>query len=149
MPGLDNLDPQGELVRRILALEAEVRRIGTARREVLPDWTDLPYGTGWTTFSGAFPAAQYLKDSLGFVHLRGLVKRTSGSAMLIGTLPEGYRPSIADVYVVHASTNGSVFQEGRVDIASNGQVTLVLPVTGSLTSSGYVSLANLAFRAEA
>jgi hypothetical protein len=36
VPGLTNIDPQGELVRRIAALEAEQRRIGTLRRQPSP-----------------------------------------------------------------------------------------------------------------
>jgi hypothetical protein len=36
MPSLTNIDPQGELVRRVLALEAEVRRVSTIRRDPSP-----------------------------------------------------------------------------------------------------------------
>lgn len=36
MAGLNSLDPQGELLRRIVELEAAVRRIGTTRRNPVP-----------------------------------------------------------------------------------------------------------------
>jgi hypothetical protein len=36
VPSLTNIDPQGELVRRITALEAEVRRVSTIRRDPSP-----------------------------------------------------------------------------------------------------------------
>lgn len=112
----------------------------------LPAWTALAYGTGWTNFGGGFAVGAYLKDALGFVHLKGVVARTSGTGMLIATLPAGYRPAESRAWVVHAF-NGTTFSEGRVDLTSAGALSLVLP--GSISATGYVGLDSIPpYRAE-
>ena len=47
-----------------------------------------------------FTPAGYFKDSLGVVHLRGLVQRRSDSKDVIFTLLPGYRPGNQYVYAV-------------------------------------------------
>lgn len=56
-------------------------------------WTAVTVFTNsWVNYGAGNPAAAYFKDSLGIVHLRGLIKggTIGGSAF---TLPTGYRPS--------------------------------------------------------
>jgi hypothetical protein len=65
------------------------------------------YGAGWTTFPHTHdeatadglgtwdpnaPAAQFYKDALGIVHIRGWVVNTAGSGFVVFTLPAGYCP---------------------------------------------------------
>ena len=53
-------------------------------------WIDLPLpGPGWTLLNAA-DKPQYMKDSFGFVHMRGKVQVTGSDT---ATLPAGYRPA--------------------------------------------------------
>lgn len=96
MPGLISIDPQGELVRRIAALEAEQRRIATLRREpavnlfAVKDSSDQVIGatlstkiTGWNTYytnpADSWDAAnsQYTPESPGmYLVIANVVWRT-------------------------------------------------------------------------
>lgn len=86
-----------------------------------PSWIAPTLTTGWANYGGGWQSAGYMKDSMGFVHLRGLVVRSSGSATTIFTLPSGYRPSAGIMFPANLS---NVF--GRVDIASTGIVSFSL-----------------------
>lgn len=58
-----------------------------------PAWTAVSFENSWVNFdSSNYTAGSYMKDSLGFVHLRGLVK-TGTIGTTIFTLPSGYRPA--------------------------------------------------------
>lgn len=117
-------------------------------------WQTPTLGTGWANFDAGGPGnygfPQYMKDSLGFVHFRGLAKNSTGAAntptvnQLIFTLPAGYRPAqtmrvaaiIADAF-------------GELDVKNDG--TLVVAGTSSVPTggTGWVSLNNIIFLAEA
>jgi hypothetical protein len=59
----------------------------------------LPLLTGWddtASFYGTNPAG-YGKDGFGIVHLRGGLRRVSGSSNFVAQLPAGFRPA-GDVY---------------------------------------------------
>ena len=71
---------------------------------------------GWVNYSGTFNPAGYFKDSMGIVHLRGLVK--NGTAGDIFRLPAGYRPPRRELQAVQ--TYGDTI--GRLDIFSDGRV---------------------------
>jgi hypothetical protein len=93
----------------------------------------------WINVGGTDDAAGYMKDSLGFVHLKGIIYNgviTAGTALL--TLPAGYRPS--KKLPVMALTSGGVI---RLDIKNTGEVSIV-----SATSNSWLTLNNLTFRAE-
>lgn len=102
------------------------------------DWTDLAYTGGFEDYSGLWDGMQYRKDSQGIVHMRGLIKRTSGTGN-IGVLPAGYRPAEQRIFAV--LTSGEV--EGRIDIASNGTI---IPV--SLSNTAWITLYGITFKAE-
>lgn len=98
-------------------------------------WQEPTLGNSWVNFGGVYETAGYMKDSMGFVHIKGLVKSgTIGSAIF--TLPTGYRPS-AQIYLLTLS-NGAV---GVLEINSSG---VVLPSAGSNTS---FSISNVSFKA--
>ncbi|XHX78800.1 MAG: hypothetical protein RBJ76_02385 [Stenomitos frigidus ULC029] len=99
------------------------------------DWQTPTFQSGWVNYGNVFNPAGYFKDSLGIIHLRGLVKNGSGT---IFTLPEGYRPAFREVHGVAADPNVA----GRVDILTDGQVQQVVPVNGS-----WISLDGITFRA--
>jgi hypothetical protein len=72
----------------------------------------------WVNTGGASTTAGYIKDPMGFVHLRGTVKSGAGA---IFTLPTGYRPSATVEYAVPG--DGAYAQ---VSITSAGVVTQVV-----------------------
>ena len=95
-------------------------------------WKDAPLVNGWANYGEGFNSSGYFKDSLGIVHLKGLVKLGGGT---IFTLPEGYRPAARELHCVQS--NGIA---GRVDILPNGEVQLVIG------SNIWVSLDGITFR---
>jgi hypothetical protein len=59
-----------------------------------PAYTAPTFLTGWSSVSGAYAPAGYFKDTLGFVHLRGVIRKASAaSPNNVFTLPTGFRPS--------------------------------------------------------
>ena len=90
--------------------------------------TALPYNTNWGNFS-TFANGTYWKDAFGIVHLSGVASGSGGATSLIATLPAGFRP--ADNKAIAQLSNGTL---GSIEVASNGQITLL---TGSIASSGF------------
>jgi len=95
------------------------------------------FQSGWTNYSTTFNTAGYFKDSLGIVHLKGLVKNgVIGDAQTIFTLPVGFQPLKRELHVVFTND-----QAGRLDILENGRV---VPVQGG---PAWFSLDGVSFRA--
>jgi hypothetical protein len=91
----------------------------SAGQLVQPAWIAPTLINSWTNFGGGNPAAGYMKDALGFVHLRGMVgSGTVGAAIL--TLPVGYRPALSSARF--AAVSNAVF--GYVSIDNAGNVVL-------------------------
>jgi len=80
----------------------------------------------------------YLRDPLGFVHLRGIVKTNAACVPQIFWLPPGYRPGAIEVFAVSSS---DAF--GTVYIGASGYVELH---AGSPTV--WVALDGVSFRCE-
>jgi len=99
-------------------------------------WIVPAFMNSWTNYDTTYNPAGYFKDSLGIVHLRGLVKNGTNNTTIF-TLPVGYRPSNRELQAVQ--TNLNII--GRVDILADGQVTVV---SGS---NVWVSLDGITFRA--
>lgn len=57
-----------------------------------PTWVPLTLVNGWAGLSG-YGIPQYCKDSMGFIHLRGVLHGASATNTTISTLPSGFRPS--------------------------------------------------------
>lgn len=88
-------------------------------------WQTLSLSNSWVAFGGAYATPRYMKDSLGFVHVEGLIK--SGTmGQIAATLPVGYRPS-GTMYWGSASS-GAI---GIADIASSGTITPQVGSNGS------------------
>jgi hypothetical protein len=100
------------------------------------DWTNASLDNGWNNWGDVYAPAGYMKDSLGFVHLRGLV-RSGAPKVPIFTLPLGSRPQFRYLHCISSSGD----PQGRVDITANGEV---LHLGGS---NGWVSLDGIIFRA--
>lgn len=110
--------------------------ITAAKIEPQQAWLSAVLGQNWVNAGTIYATACYMKDSLGFVHLRGVIKDgIIGNVAFI--LPVGYRPASTAMIGTVAS---SAF--GLLVIDASGNVT---PATGNNT---YFSLDNITFRAE-
>lgn len=99
-------------------------------------WQTPTLINSWVNFGGGFNTAQYFKDEVGIVHLKGLIKTgTLASAAFV--LPVGYRPVLDGYYGTICA--GDI--ASRLVIGSNGNV---IPSTGS---NAWYSLENITFRA--
>jgi hypothetical protein len=99
---------------------------------VQPPWNNVSYVNSWTTFNASFEDAQYMKDTLGFVHVRGIVKDgTSGTTVF--TLPAGYRP-LKEITAPAITIAGIV---GFTYIFSNGDVQASMIGGGVATSYSF------------
>lgn len=99
------------------------------------DWKVPSLLNGWKDFGREYSDAHYMKDSLGFVRLRGLVKDGAG---VIFKLPVGYTPSFKYLHCISNSGESG----GRIDVTVDGDV---IHVKGS---NVWVSLDGITFRAE-
>jgi hypothetical protein len=97
-------------------------------------WTAVTYNTGWVDFDAAWTGAQYKKVG-DLVFVRGMVKRTSGVATVMFTLPAGYRPT---KNIMFAQLSNSAV--ARVDIYPDGTVNMLV---GSATD--WVNLNGIVF----
>ena len=105
---------------------------GQTRLEQEP-WQTPTLTDGFVNWGGEYAPAGYFKDSLGVVHLRGLVR--SGAAFIF-TLPAGYRPAFRSIFCTVAASSIN-----RVDVLSDGRVALI---SGDST---FVSLEGITFQA--
>lgn len=103
------------------------------------DWIELKpqqLKNNFANFGHDFATAAFYKDKQGLVHLRGFIK--GGTDKLIFQLPAGYRPSMR-----HSFSTVNYWEFARVDVASNGYVTVETPDF----HSNWLSLDGIAFRA--
>ena len=109
--------------------------VWTLIAEPRPAWIAPTLLNGWLNFGAPFAATAYLKDTVGFVHLKGTLKSgTMNTAMF--TLPLGYRP--AEDELVPADSGGSY---GRVRVNADGTV---VPTHGT---NAAMSINSIVFRA--
>lgn len=99
-------------------------------------WTAVTFQNSWVDFGGTAQTCAYLKDSMGFVHLKGLMKSGTIGAVAFN-LPAGFRPLAFARF--GSISNGSF---GAIDLSAAGDFT---PAAGSNTS---FSLDGITFRAE-
>jgi hypothetical protein len=119
-----------------LEVKGDIKVTGRNSTIEQPVWTKADLENKWINYNSSYNPAGFFKDSLGIVHLRGLVKGGI-IGQTIFKLPAGYRPSFRELFVVCTNPNIS----GRVDV-ENGNVWAI---TGS---SGWLSLDGITFRAE-
>jgi hypothetical protein len=119
----------------------DIDRLGSKADKIQEDWILPALNENWVNFSGAFANCGYYKDTLGTVHLRGVVK--SGTiGVSIFSLPVGYRPA-AQINV--PSVSNSAFCMITVNpTTGDAAAGNVIPVTGN---TAWVSLTGINFRA--
>ena len=98
-------------------------------------WITPTLLNGWVE-ADASKAPRYMKDTLGFVHLKGMVKSGSNSSTIF-TLPSGYRLDRYGAFPVDA--DGTF---GKINISPTGDITYL-----SGSNAG-VSLENITFKVD-
>lgn len=96
---------------------------------------------GWTNYDATtWDPVGYMKDSLGFVHLRGFVKGgTISTGTIVFKLPVGYRPEKSSYFCTGTNNSGS---STSWQVSSNGDVIILYG-----GSSSYCSIGTLIFKA--
>jgi hypothetical protein len=113
---------------------------GAYARVAQPEFTLATLNAGFSNSGPPTAPASFMKDTLGFVHLRGLMGCPPGFATAF-TLPPGYRPA-AELHTLHYV--GVQGPPGKLTIGTDGTVTV-------LTPSDFVSICGLdgvSFKAE-
>jgi hypothetical protein len=120
-------------------------RLCTTVPSVPQAWLPFPYAGNWSDFGAGNMAAGYFRDSLGLVHLRGLTKYAlaGAGAIIIGTLPIGYRPTASAAFCV-ANWQGTDWIPGTLFINSSGVVQVRTWTNGGAGTSG-VNLDGITF----
>lgn len=127
-----------ELSRALSSLSDTVRFLGPFTRPM--SWARVTFGDGWQNLTGsptAYQLAEYRKDPLNRVWLRGVVERASGSSSTMVILPAGFRPKTRAIFAT--ITDAGL---GQVDVATNGEVKLI---SGGVL---WVSLETISFEVE-
>ena len=113
--------------------------VTAAKIETQQQWIAPTFENGWVNYATVdtvWDVAGYMKDSLGFVHMKGLIRAGTVGARIF-TLPAGYRPSKYLLFAVHS--NSTI---GRIDVRNDGQV---IAQSGG---NAYFNLDNIIFKAE-
>lgn len=111
---------------------------GTASAIAQEAWIAPTLTNSWVYYGAPFSTAGYMIDSLGFVHLKGLLKSGTVNAAMF-TLPAGYRPERQMIFATIC--NNAIT---RVDITTAGVV-----IQSAGVSNAFQSLDGIRFRAYA
>lgn len=99
------------------------------------------FRNNWTSAPEAAPVS-FLKDRLGFVHVRGSAQ--NGIGICVFFLPEGYRPAAGESFSVNTLGGGTVIPT-RLIVNSTGSVCF--PASGSFGTT-VAPLSGITFLAE-
>ena len=106
-----------------------------------PQWIAPTLLNGWVNWDSTNMPAGYVKDELGFVHLRGFIKNGSLGVPAF-YLPVGYRPNNENAQFLAYSNDGTNQIVGRIIVYRDGRV---VPYGGS---NWIYCLDSVSFRAE-
>lgn len=133
---------RGIIVTRHLASNA----LTAAKMAAVPAgqeaWIAPSLLASWSNYNtSSWDPAGYMKDSLGFVHLRGFFK---GGTTAVGTvvfkLPSGYRPAKSSYFCSGVNSSGA---STSWQVSDNGDVLVLYG--GSTT---FCSIGSIVFKAE-
>ena len=103
----------------------------------MPNWIDVNIATGWAT-DDTYGKPQFMKDSHGFVHLRGGVDSGNiGNA--ITTLPINYRPSKEQRRLVNRLLDVGTLYVQVIRITTAGEIKRLSGFAMINTTTGYGS----------
>ena len=81
-------------------------------------WYDPSLENNWVTYSASsYNNPQYMIDSDGFVHLRGLLKNGDAASDDMFSLPAGFRPIERNLFVSYSNAGAC-----RIDVDTDGDV---------------------------
>ena len=81
-------------------------------------WYQPSLLNSWATYSASvYNNPEYMIDSNGFVHLRGLLKDGSSASAVMFSLPEGFRPIHRNVFASYSNAGAC-----RIDVDTDGDV---------------------------
>lgn len=133
--------------RRVAAAVIAVTAVLWAAAGTAAAYTAVPFSLNAPTWSGNVccggVAAGWYDDAFGIVHLQGAVSQpVSGGSTLIGTLPAVARPNRAVFAIVH--TYAGTYAD--LEIAPNGQITVIAPRAPERENLVYVSLEGVTYQ---
>lgn len=115
------------------------QKINQAQLLDTPDtgWTTPAYQNSWVKYDTTYNVPGYRKDSMGYVHLRGMIANGTTFNATMFTLPVGMRPELRVLCGVQSAAGFA-----RVDIQVDGTVSCI---SGGSTS--WISLECITFKA--
>jgi hypothetical protein len=99
-------------------------------------WHDLTLVEGWANSGGNTQKAQYMKDELGYVHIKGVIQNgnNGNGSWICSPLPVGYKPaesfycSMFSAYGTNYTSNATLQfnTDGTVVVWANMQIGLLV-----------------------
>lgn len=142
LPPTPNVGPEVEnsLWRWLIELGNRIRQVVSwINASQKTEWQTPTLLNNWGNYGGGYSDAGYYKDSLGTVHLRGMVKGGTPTSNIF-VLPVGYRP-LGGHLTFPVITSPNVI--GRCSVLTSGVVI------ANAGSGDYFSLSGISFRVEA
>lgn len=138
-----------ELRSLVQQLQAVLQQYGYAINQLgkTPEVIAPTLLNSWVNFGSVYLDAGYYKDSLGRVHLQGLIKNGTvpNNAFV---LPVGYRPSARLIFNQMASdVTATSYVFDRVDVLSDGGVNIIGYAPAGSSAPAWVSLNGISFLA--
>lgn len=125
----------------VAALQSIAQAVKTSSLGVQEGWIPVTFQNSWVNYGGTFSPASYMKDTMGFVHLRGVIKNGTVGGVPVFVLPVGYRPGYDTSFAVHSN---SAF--GVVQVLGQGAPGDVRVLIGN---NAFAYLDGITFKAEA
>jgi len=105
-----------------LVINANDDVMNTKANKTQEAWIAPTLLNGWVNYGGTEDPVGYMKDTLGFVHIRGMIKSgVTTPGTLIFNLPPGYRPlnGLTQVTISNDVANDVL---SRIHITNDGKV---------------------------
>lgn len=135
--GLNIKDGKLNTNNSVITTNITDKNVTAAKIEDQQAWQVPTLLNSWVNFGSGYETAGYMKDSLGFVHIKGFIKNgTTVLGTVIFNLPAGYRPGGIQRYATHANNT-----YGAIEVDTAGQVMAIV------ANAAHTSI-NCSFRAE-
>ena|SRR5262245_2814582 len=87
-------------------------------------WQPLPLQNGWGAYGGSTRPSKISKDGFGYIHLRGTIKRNSGTSFNAFRVPSTMRPRVTIFLAIAVNQNTAahlrIDPSGQAVIESQG-----------------------------